>query len=178
MPSELLKGLVTTSEVTSAVLFALERSGYVERSFFRTNDDGIVLVTRLERIEKDGAPVSNGGRWPTFIREPASLDIVGFLRGLFFIDPGHYRLIVFVFQQPPFSQSSDKISQKDARELLRLGVNMLPAEIAGRPFSGACTVLVYEFASDGGAVQVIESELTGKQHLEKAGILAQLNRPN
>ena len=55
----------------------------------------------------------------------------------------------------------------------------LAAEIAERPFGNHhCTVLIYEFASDGTAVRVVESRLTGKQHLEKAGVLSLLEKVN
>jgi hypothetical protein len=51
----------------------------------------------------------------------------------------------------------------------------LAPEIAKESFGdGNCTVLVYEFASDGRAVRVVESRLTGKEHLSKAGLLSLL----
>jgi hypothetical protein len=37
-------------------------------------------------------------------------------------------------------------------------------------------VLIYEFASDGTKVQVVTSQLTGKEHLERAGVLAILDK--
>ena len=37
-------------------------------------------------------------------------------------------------------------------------------------------MLIYEFASDGSKVQVVTSQLTGKQHLEKAGLLTVLDK--
>ena len=56
---------------------------------------------------------------------------------------------------------------------------MSPAEVANRPFGqGECSVLIYEFASDGTAVRRIDSRLTGREHLEKAGVLAYLGRAN
>ncbi len=60
--------------------------------------------------------------------------------------------------------------------MLTSGANVLPPEIAKLPFAGAhVTVLIYEFASDGSKVHVVESQLTGKQHLEKAGLLTVLD---
>jgi len=61
--------------------------------------------------------------------------------------------------------------------MLTSGANVLPREIANLPFAGAhVTVLIYEFASDGSKVQVVTSQLTGKQHLEKAGLLTVLDK--
>jgi hypothetical protein len=108
----------------------------------------------------------------------SSAGFAQFLRGLFYVDPGRYRVIVFVLQDTPFRQSSEQITGPQAREWLRTGANVLPRELMERAYAGDCTVLVYEFASDGTAVRVVESRLTGRQHLEKAGVLVTLGRPN
>ena len=87
-------------------------------------------------------------------------------------------MIVFVLQDMPFSQSATSVTAEEARAWLRSGANVLPPDIAARPFGGAngghCTALIYEFASDGTNVRVVESRLTGKEHLEKAGLLTAL----
>jgi hypothetical protein len=55
----------------------------------------------------------------------------------------------------------------------------LPRDIAGRNFAGLdCTALIYEFASDGDKVRVVDSRLNGKQHLHKAGVLSLLVKSN
>jgi hypothetical protein len=86
-------------------------------------------------------------------------------------------VIVFVAQDLPFSQSAETITAQQAQAWLTIGTNILPPEIAARPFAGGhVTVLIYEFASDGTKVQVVTSQLTGKQHLERAGVLAILDK--
>ena len=165
----------------AAIISALEFNGYVERSFFQTETGGVALVTRLERINDDGSSVVGPQRWTTIVGHGGSTaDLVNFLRGLFFVAPGHYRVIVFILQDLPFSQSSRTINQREATAWLMSGFNILPTSIAERPFApgGHCTVLVYEFASDGRTVDVITSGLTGKQHLEKAGVLSRLGNVN
>jgi hypothetical protein len=170
----------TTGQVVTAIITALERKGYVERSFFTTPADGVVLVTRLERINDDGSSAADLQRWPA-VGEAArsSVGFAQFLRGLFYVDPGRYRVIVFILQDAPFNQDSQKsLTGQQARAWLRTGANVLPRELADRGYKGDCTVLVYEFASDGTAVRVVESRLTGLQHLERSGVLATLGRPN
>jgi hypothetical protein len=170
----------TTGQVVTAIITALERKGYVERSFFTTPADGVVLVTRLERINDDGSSAADLQRWPA-VGEAArsSVGFAQFLRGLFYVDPGRYRVIVFILQDAPFNQDAQKpLTGQQARAWLRTGANVLPRELADRGYRGDCTVLVYEFASDGTAVRVVESRLTGLQHLEKSGVLATLGRPN
>ena len=177
LPETMLEEYETVGEVTDAILSALETNGYVERSFFRTQDGGVALVTRLERINEDGSSVADTERWPTKDQNHASSkSLYDFLHGLFFVDPGRYRVIVFVLQDLPFSQSSEEITANEARAWLRSGANVLPPQIATRPLGGAqSTALIYEFASDGKDVRVVESDLTGKNHLEKAGVLAELD---
>jgi hypothetical protein len=170
----------TVGDVTAAIISALERNGYVERSFFQTPVGGVALVTRLERINDDGSSFAETGRWPTTAGNAATTaELVKYLRGLFYVDPGHYRTIVFVLQDLPFSQSSQIVTEEQARAWLRSGANVLPPEIAARPFgNGHCTALIYEFASDGTSLRLIESPLTGRDHLDKAGVLALLGKVN
>jgi hypothetical protein len=180
LPENVFERGRTTGQVVMTIIAALERRGYVERSFFTTPADGVVLVTRLERINEDGSSAADLQRWPA-VGEAArsSVGFAQFLRGLFYVDPGRYRVIVFILQDAPFRQSPEQqITGQQARAWLRTGANVLPRELADRGYRGDCTVLVYEFASDGTAVRVVESRLTGLQHLEKSGVLATLGRPN
>jgi hypothetical protein len=180
LPGSLFEGRASLGQVTASIIAALERQGYVERSFFRTAADGVALVTRLERINDDGSPAAGGERWPAGLQQGgrSTATLGQLLRGLFYVDPGRFRVIVFIVQDTPFSQSSERITGDQARTWLRTGANILPRDVAERPFTGSCTVLVYEFASDGAAVRVVESRLTGRQHLEKAGVLAGLTGAN
>ena len=179
LPDTLLASYHTVGAVVGEIISALERSGYVERSFFRTEAGGVALVTRLERINDDGTSSAATERWPGDRQHYESRDsLFQFLKGLFYVDAGHYRVIVFILQDLPFSQSSANITGEEARAWLTTGANVLPPEIAARPFGGSygghCTALIYEFASDGTKVRVVESRLTGKEHLDKAGLLAAL----
>ncbi len=171
-PQEVFRRYSTVGEVSSTILKALERSGYVERSFFQTEPGGVALVTRLEKIAGDGAPAPEQERWPAgFDSTPQGF--VDFVRGLFYAKAGHYRVIVFILQEKAFTQSEKKATGKDAETWLDVGAFTLPAWLANRPFGkdSTCTALIYEFESDGTSVKSVQSPLTGKQHLEKAGLL-------
>jgi tetratricopeptide (TPR) repeat protein len=180
LPRTIFASRSTVGQVADAIVFALERTGYVERSFFRTQADGVALVTRIERINDDGTARAERDRWPAALQNyQTSSDLVGFFKGLFYVDPGRYRIIVFILQDLPFNQSSNRVAGPEARAWLREGANALPREVATRLFGdGNCSVLIYEFASDGTAVRMVESRLTGKQHLEKSGVLATLEKSN
>jgi Putative peptidoglycan binding domain len=179
LPDKLLERYHTLKEATDAILTALETTGYVERSFFRTEPGGIALVTRLERIEADGSP-AHPGRWASAESTyPSAQDLINFLRGLFFVKKGHYRLIIFVIQETPFVLSQKSMPEPEARALIGKGANTLPMATAKRSFKdNHCTALIYEFSSDGKSVEFLaESPLTGKQHLDKAGVLSLLAKP-
>jgi hypothetical protein len=182
LPDGLFESHRSVGEVVAAILLALERNGYVERSFFRTKADGVALVTRLERIRDDGSAFAEPERWALLRSSPDDFGpnaLFRFLRGLFVVDPGRYRIIVFILQGPSFSQSPQIMIAQEAQRWLFSGANVLPPEVAKRPFSGAhCTVMIYEFSSDGTQVRVVESRLTGKDHLAKAGVLSFLEKSN
>ena len=129
-------------------------------------------LLELERISSDGSSFADPQRWPG-----AGYSLSGFLKGLFFVEPGRYRIIVFIFRNRPFSQSSQIVTKDEARGWLSGGADTLSPEAGQSSFGGwHCTVLIYEFASDGRAVRVVESSLTGKQHLTKAGLLSLLEK--
>jgi hypothetical protein len=180
LPKSIFGRHTRIGQLVDAIISALESAGYVERSFFRAEGNGITLVTRLERINDDGSPWPGSERWPTRGRQgDTATDLLGFLRGLFYADPGRYRVIVFIIQDTPFFQSAEKVTGEEARSWLRSGANTLPSEASEQPLGlSNCTALIYEFASDGTAVRVVESRLTGRQHLEKSGLMAFLERPN
>lgn len=177
-PQETFSSYSTVGDVSTAILKALEHSGYVERSFFRTEPGGVVLVTRLEKIGGDGTPAPEQERWPAGF-ENSPVGFIDFVRGLFYAKAGHYRVIAFILQEKAFTQSEQKATGKDAETWLAEGAFKLPAWLASRPFGkdSTCTALIYEFKSDGAAVKSVVSLLTGKQHLQKAGVLTGLSAP-
>lgn len=168
----------TVGEVSSAIVEALQTSGYLEKSFYQTDPGGVALVTRLEKIQDDGAPAPDQDRWPLELN-PSPSGLADFLRGLFFVKPGHYRVIVFFLQDIPFSPSTNRLTAEDAQKLVNEGANMLPPEIASKPFgTGRCTAYIYEFKSTGSSVNLVGIGLPAEKQLEKSGLIAGLEKKN
>jgi len=96
------------------------------------------------------------------------------------VKSGHYRLIVFILQKDAFVPNGTEMAGKDATNLLRQGANILPPSAAEKTYDGShCTVLVYEFTSEGDTVHFVsQSSLTAKEHLSKAGVLSLLGKAN
>jgi hypothetical protein len=178
VPTEFLRGRKTFGEATNALLDGLEKAGYRDRNFFSTENNGIALVTRLEKINEDGAPAPKGSRWPEGLkafdyRFNAGIDAV--LRGLFEVEAGHYRVIVFLLSSLPALRSPKEVPADEALTWLKSGTNTLPKYLAIQPIEDtALLALIYEFESNGSKVKVIQSPISGQAHLSKAGILASL----
>ncbi len=176
IPDAAFANMKTYGEATKFILGALESGGYVERSYFSTEAGGVAMVTRLERINDDGTPAPAAARWA--LKQPpdgAISEAMSFLRGLFFVERGHYRTIVFMLQDQPFTQGDKPANEKEARDWISRGANLISPDVGRKPFAGShCTALIYEFASDGSAVRLVESRLTGKDHLAKSGLLTAL----
>ena len=178
LPDGAFADMKTYGDATKFILAALESGGYVERSYFSTEAGGVAMVTRLERINDDGTPAPAATRWA--LKPPADgaiAEAISFLRGLFFVEKGRYRTIVFMLQSEPFTQSEKPANEKDVRDWIPKGANLMSSETARKPYAGAhCTALIYEFASDGSAVKLVDSRLTGKEHLAQSGLLAALEK--
>jgi hypothetical protein len=181
LPNAFFAKTKTMGSAAELILASLERNGYVERSFFRTRPGGVALVTRLERINDDGSSAMASERWPSEARSrPSSLDLFRFWRGLFFAEPGHYRIIVFILENFPFTQDDKGVTSTEANSWLNRGSDVLPPAVGRETFSSTsftiahCDALIYEFANDGSVERKVNSRLTGKQHLEKSGILTAL----
>ena len=122
-----------------------------------------------------------GSRWPEALtpldyRFSASLDAV--LRGLFEVEAGHYRVIVFLLSAIPPLRTPKEVAGDEALEWLKSDTNMLPKYLAVQPIEDtALLALIFEFESDGSKVKVIQTLISGQAHLSKAGILAPLVAP-
>jgi hypothetical protein len=175
LPDAFFAKTPTMGSAVKLILASLERNGYVEWSFFRTKRGGVALVTRLERINDDGSSAMASERWPSEASRSVSVDLFKFWRGLFFVEPGHYRIIVFILEDFPFTQGGKGVTSPEANKWLHDGSNGLPPAVEETPYTSTfhCYALIYEFANDGSVERrVVDSSLTGKQHLEKSGILA------
>jgi hypothetical protein len=81
----------------------------------------------------------------------------------------------------PFNQTDVKVTSDQAKTWVKKGLNALPRKIGDRDYTEdfVCTALIYEFKTLGGgeATFVEPSEVTGRTHLEKSGLLSALSRP-
>ncbi len=164
----------------------LVAAGYSERSYFRLQDDhqtlGFALVTRMERIKKDGTPFPPDERFLP-AGAPDQFDVLSFLKSLFVAPVGYYRVLVFVVARAPVKADGEAITEETAQQWLATGGTRLLGCVAEMPFTDAYAVdaLIYEFRHapeeavddpDQRVSQLTPSKLAPALHLRRAGILA------
>ncbi len=168
-------------DVDSRISEALAKGGYDERSYYGV-PGGFAIVTRLEQITPDGYPVMSN-RWATELA-PISLrefSLSKYLEALFSVPKGHYRIFVFIVTANLVVQSGTPVTQGEAKSWVVEGANTLPEWIGSQPYTKehSSTVYIYEFVQSGvgeEANQNIPSVITGRQHLERAGLWDALER--
>ncbi|WP_375765022.1 hypothetical protein NR798_25235 [Archangium gephyra] len=154
---------------------ALDRRGYEDIAWYSTpGGEGFVLFTHIEQIHTDGTPFSGSRRFlPEVTREYRGLS--DFLQALFMAPPGRFRVIALVVTAEELQFSDETLSRSEATTLLR-GPRRLASSVAQRPLTSDHQVyaLIYEFTkrrSEPEGQFVRDSELTGFQHLQAAGLL-------
>ena len=160
--------------VDTKISEALSLAGYSDRSYFAV-PNGFAIVTRLEKTDAEGNP--DPERWASSL-EPLSLtefSLTKYLEALFGAPQGHYRLFVFIVTSEAVIQSGTPVSQATAQTWIVEGANRLPFDLQRMPYTAqhSTTAYIYEFVQAGvgaEANQNIPSTITGRDHLERAGL--------
>jgi hypothetical protein len=136
------------------------------------------VVTRLEHIAADGTPFTNG-RWD--VGEDTTrqaLSIGDYIRRLFGVDEGFYRVIVFVITDESFASTSHTVLESEALDWLSDGFQTLPQSQAAIPIKPgyACTALIYEFQKKHAQspALLLPSDLGAQQHMIASGLWSAL----
>jgi len=167
-------------DVSERLTQALNRAGYEEISWYAV-PDGFALVSQFEQCDSDGTPLSGATRFLDKVFRPPLRTPWDYIRKLILPEVGHFRVIVIIVSDHPFSQRNVRVSRDEALAWLSSGTNGLPQDTGDLRFTNAylTTALIYEFEQasvDSGAILKQPSSLTGKMHLQKCGIWAALER--
>ncbi|MEI6806961.1 MAG: caspase family protein [Myxococcaceae bacterium] len=177
IPQELLThGLSqpTLKDIDGEITKALRQIGHSEFSYF-TIPSGYALVTRIEKIQKNGTPIMGLERWEAklnFIDDGSS--VKQYFRNLFTANKGYYRIIVFIVSSTEWGEGEDRVSEDEAIMWLRKGLDRLPNKLASTPFSPnfVCTALIYEFEQTSPKKDphlLSPGKLAAHTHLEASG---------
>lgn len=163
-------------KVALQIQTALETSGYYERRWFAVKD-GFALMTRMEQFQKNGESLSGRERWSKQVH-------VSFWDNIWGKEKGYFRWIVFIVTTEVLKETHTKFDVAGLNGLFAQGAQTgFHRHLERIPFekSHNCIALIYEFEkyTEGSEMRFnTESELPGKIHLEKAGILKALQEQN
>jgi hypothetical protein len=166
----------TLHDVADTLEIALHNNDYYDLSYYPVLD-GFAIATHIEQINDDGTSKKQE-RWSLDVPMLETFSTGAYLRALFKAPQGHYRVIVFVVTTHPFTQTNAKVTRQQAKDWLSAGYDVLPSEIGLREFSAnyKCTALIYEFKGSGKNAEFVDpSELQGRTHLIKSGLIAALS---
>jgi hypothetical protein len=175
IPRELLVGNAAhpiLGTVAQAIESAFQEAGYGEKSYYSV-PGGFAMASQIEQINQDGTPKDSIDRWSSETPRIRTLD--AYLNALFTARPGYYRVIVFIVTSKAFPQRDLKVTSEESKLWVSSGLNKLPEEIGNQEYSSghSCTALIYEFKQTGKHAQLMDpSQITGKTHLDKAGLMA------
>ena len=180
LPASLLPGDARLTDIAAILEQALGEAGFPDKSYYAV-PGGFALVAQLERINDEGQPQPGGGRWDAELRPPKVMTVRSYFEALFLPRPGRYRLVVFLVTSQAFAYKSESVSFEVSRDWLWAGSNRLPPSVGIERYSADhyTTALIYEFHQPGvqqPAALRIPSALSGRLHLERAGIWARLRR--
>jgi hypothetical protein len=162
----------TLSTVAQAIESAFEQAGYGKKSYYSV-PGGFAMASQFEQINQDGSPSID--RWSSRVPPLRKWSLSSYLNALFTAQPGYYRVIVFIVTSKAFSQDDVKVTSEQGRAWVASGSNRLSEEIGNQEYSPAysCTALIYEFKQTGKHAELVDpSQIIGKTHLEKAGLMA------
>lgn len=182
LPRSAFDDMGTLGEVDDFLSATLENNGYesAAKSYYRT-PNGFALVTGLEQIDCDGAPMDGADRWKIETRFKKSFKLSDIFSQLLFIPPSHYRIFVFIVTDDLTNDEGPAPSPDEADGWRNAGINALPDEIKGMPFTSGheCSVRVYQFEKVRGKVnpEVLLSATNDcwkgcDTHLMNTGLLA------
>ena len=158
---------------------AFDAAGYGERSYYWI-PGGFALVSRLEQIQSDAAPVASPARWA--VSTPTvKTGVIDYIRALFNAPPGFYRVIVFAVTDQDFAAANRPPTSSEARNWITTGSLRLPETVGKLPYSERhyTTALIYEFERSANQPEArvrTPSNSPGRVHLEKAGLWQALAR--
>jgi hypothetical protein len=176
----LVHDATTLGGVAKRLTTALDSLGYSDHSFYRA-PGGFALATRLEQIEFDGTPKAGPLRWSAALPPREIFSLSSFLDALFSAPEGHYRVIVFIVNDQPFSTEARAVSQEEAAAWVGGGVDRLPESIATTPLKDGHvgSALIYQFRRIGqgrASVANPDGAEPAPQQLERSGILTALRQ--
>ena len=157
IPQEYFQAKKNLGQVYNQLRAAILKCNYKEFRLFGI-EKGFAILTRLERIEKDGTP-SNADRWGRGKQYPSSLS--EYLSALLMGTEGNFRVIMFIVT--PLTNFRDNgtpmLTAGKADQMYNEGGLVLPPEVANLPVGHYVHVLIYQFMKkNSGTVNMLRNQ--------------------
>jgi|GEM_PF-1165948 len=164
LDKQLFSGFTSLENVNTILTRALDNCGYDERRYYYAAH-GFALITEMEQTSEKGVSLSPPERWSARISQEVN-DPLEYLKALFVVPQGYFRVFVFLVTDTDPSASGGGISEDDARKWLGLGYTSLPDEIKQIQLTSAhnFNLLIYQYKKEPGNPGVQIQELTAKEH--------------
>ncbi len=167
---------ITLGDINGKICDALASNGYDDKTYYCV-PDGFALVTHIEQINEDGTSKQPPDRFSLKFSPYNVFSISSYWHALLNAPIGYFRLIIFVVSNKTITPKGALLEAK-AKALVDDG-NPLPKSIKVLPFTDnySCVAYIYEFMNKQDYAKdtlLVPSDISGKQHLEKSGILITL----
>ncbi len=154
-------------------------AGYEGRlHYFYIREPGFAVATGIERINRDGSPAEEPGRWDLRQGGDEGFSLYQVFKAMFFQTQSDYRLIACVVAGDEIRTTSQPSVISDMTELLKKSYSTLPADLADvELIDKTITVLVYHYTQNEiGMVPMLNQNtiLTVYDHLQNTPKLSQL----
>lgn len=158
--SEIVKPEYTLKEAAELIYLYLFNENYINQSFYQKQDGcGLVLLTRVEKIDEKGRPIGGEKRFST--ESPIETDLLSWFKSLFFSPPGYYRFFVISLADAQLEFSNAQyLSDKQASSMLKSGVRLISdSSASGTPLEDrfGLEIAVYELRKEEGDSQALLS---------------------
>lgn len=172
--------LTTMKQVDNYFKKIFNKKGYAGHLHYYYVESGYAFTTSLEKINKDGSPVSGSKRWSVSIGGNGSFSLYETFKSIFFATESNFRILGFIIAPDAATVQRSPASIGAMQDLLTYSYPSLPPDL--EDFSlpkKTLTILVYNFyQSDIGKVPMLDvsSRLSVTDHLEKSGLIQLLPR--
>ena len=165
LPTLFLQEQVSLRDVASTIEAALNIIGRHGIRYYSV-PNGFAMITRLEAIDEEGKKLRDVDR--------SVSSFLTYIRDLFWVPPGHYRMVVFIVTDRRFAATGPEMTSDDADTFFVGGFNDLMETYSTVKYTEnyRTTALIYEFRKEK-ANEVAQVVLPGMfeavDHLGKIG---------
>lgn len=170
--------LKTMKQVNDHLIPIFINAGYNGHLRYYYVKSGFAITTTLEKILKNGTPVTGAARWNISASGNGSFSLYQVFKSIFFETESNFRMLALVISPKQIDISNQPTSLTNMQDLIQYSYPSLPQDIENSVLnSKTLSILAYHFLqSDIGEVPMLETKntLPVKTHLTNSKLSALL----